>query len=294
VSIFVLISRSCALATLLLSLAAAPAFAADASDDEKHENHYKQVEPIENEQFRVDIADAHSQAVFCQFKAKIANKSEDYVIVSKSDVVFDMPGGKFQPNDGQDKKPLIVEPRGKGGRTFKVKGDGGFHVDGLSVEFNGFSTVDSDGKTVEAADFQLPASRNDFKAGAFKCKLDSVKQETKQTVAKFTCQYDGTGVGFISPNVLGIRIQSGQEFANVDRKAEKKLLLPGDSASFQGIFEITAKIVDMQFATMHVVWRETFTESKREPVEMPTLTFELDPVLTAEKNGEGEDDKKKK
>jgi len=279
---------SSAILPLALLLLAPPALAG--SDDEDHENHYKDLDPVENDDFRLDISDAHSQADFVLFRAKLSNKTGNFLVLSKTDASFDVAGRKLQPGDGADKRPIIVEPHGKASHTFKVKGDGDMHVDALTVDLAGISRVAADASPVDAPDFQLPAARNDFRAGPFKCKLDGVKQETKQTVAKFTCAYEGKGVGFVDAPVLGARLQGGQEFANVNRKAERKLLLPGDEVKFDAVFEITAKIVDMQFATFHIVWRETFSESKLEALPAPRLAFELDPAKTAEKNGE---DKKK-
>ncbi len=60
--------------------------------------------------------------------------------------------------------------------------------------------------------------------------------------------------------------------------------MPGDDIKFTAQFHVPGKIADMQFATMHIVWRETFMESNMVPMNTMKADFTLDPGLTQGKN----------
>ncbi|MBU0766131.1 MAG: hypothetical protein KJ607_15010, partial [Bacteroidetes bacterium] len=76
----------------------------------------------------------------------------------------------------------------------------------------------------------------------------------------------------------------GQEFANDDKKADMELMEKGEIVKFTVVFHVPGKITDMQFATMHIVWKETFIESTPKAMKTQTVNFELDPGLTDAKN----------
>jgi hypothetical protein len=46
---------------------------------------------------------------------------------------------------------------------------------------------------------------------------------------------------------------------------------------------VPAYVVDMQFANMTIVWKNTFSTSKAKKVELKTFELEYDPGLTAGK-----------
>ena len=50
------------------------------------------------------------------------------------------------------------------------------------------------------------------------------------------------------------------------------------------VFEVPAKVTDMQFATFWIIWRDTFQESKKIPLKGSTIQMELDSVKTAAAN----------
>ena len=63
----------------------------------------------------------------------------------------------------------------------------------------------------------------------------------------------------------------------------ESLLKPGDKARFAGYFHIEYRTTDMQHSVLQVVWRNTFTESKIEPLDVEEVEFEFDAALTREK-----------
>lgn len=277
-----------ALASLLLALPSAVALAGKEPDPEEHENHMKQVDPLEVGDLHVDIEGVHCQEGFAFAKAVVRNDGSDYVLIREEEIVFDVGGRKVAMFDGEKRKPVIVEPHGKSTRTLKVKGDGGFHVESFDLDLSGFYLAPSVGQTQSAPDFQLPASKNNFDAGPFRCSLQKLKQETDQTIANFECSYEGDSVAFIDPTRLAVRYPSKQgteeTVANVDRKAARKMIQPGGKMLFNAVFEIPPRFADMQFTTMNIVWADTFTESPLTPIDLGTVGFELDEAKTAEQN----------
>lgn len=248
--------------------------------DPKHENHYRDVPTIETDELSVDLLDAHSQMGFTLLRAKITNKTSDYIIFKTGEVVFKYEHGEYKPKS----KMVIIEPKGHTSKTLKVTGDDKFHVESLTLVLNGFYILSSTGVTQDAPDFQLPPSVNDFSAGPFNCKLNKIKKETQETIAQFKCDYQGDHMGLVNPSKLVVRTEDGREYANVKRKAETKVLEQGDDIKFNAWFKIPGKIVDMQFANMIIVWKNTFIESKLQPLKLPKVDLVFDPGKTGGKN----------
>ncbi|MCB9763007.1 MAG: hypothetical protein H6739_24620 [Alphaproteobacteria bacterium] len=271
---------------LALLLCALPALAiAQDGVDPKHENHFRDVPPIETDALTLSISDAHAQRPFAKFKAQITNNTADFLLYYVNETVFHFEHGDFKPNNGDAKrKPVIIGPKDSKNPTVGVDGEDGFHREKFSVDFSGFYRVSAEGTVHEAPNFKLPAATNSFEAGPYRCSLSKVKQETKETYAKFKCTYTGDKVGLVTPRNLTVKTESGQTFANDDRKGDTELLFPGDDLSFSAIFHVPASVVDMQFANLEVVWTDTFREAEAVALEVPSQAFELDPGKTAGKN----------
>ena len=253
---------------------------AQTNDDPRHENHYKKIAPVQTDELTIEFSNAHSQADFTLVKAKITNKTSDYIFFEPSEVVFKYEHGEFSPKSGIVK----IKPKGSKSKTLKVTGDNRFHVESLSIALKGFYRISVKGKVQEAPDFRLPAEQNTFTAGNFECNLLKVSQETQKTAAQFQYTYNGDKVGIVDPSKLVVRIENGTEYANANRKSKINLLEPGDSKKFTAWFLIPGKILDMQFATMYIVWKDTFIESSKIPISTPSVNFVLDPGLTEGKN----------
>ena len=57
----------------------------------------------------------------------------------------------------------------------------------------------------------------------------------------------------------------------------------GESETFAATVHIEGKIVDMQFANMEIVWKDTFKDCKVIKLEGATVNMIVDPGLTAGK-----------
>ena len=92
-------------------------------------------------------------------------------------------------------------------------------------------------------------------------------------------------MGFVDQSEAGWRIPSGQEFANEEKGGEKQMVAPGQKVKLTVSADIDRSIFDMEEdGTWHLVWGDTFSESKKKTVKMPKVSFELDEDKTEEQN----------
>ena len=109
-------------------------------------------------------------------------------------------------------------------------------------------------------------------------------QETDLTKVKFSCSYNGEHVGFIDPTRVALRIPSGQEFANTNNAAKRKMLQPGDKVVVVVSYVVERRVVDMQFATMFLDFRDAFAEAQVVPMEVGSIDLAYDLAKTVDQN----------
>ena len=147
----------------------------------------------------------------------------------------------------------------------------------------GFATAPNVGTPVAVPDFALPAARNDFTAGPFACLLKETKQTTDNTKAVFTCTLPtGKASAWWNPSRIGVKEPGGKEFANAE-KSKRDVIFPGDTKIVVGV-QIAKSVVDMQFATLQVLWRDALAESLLTPVNVTDWTLNVDPAKTEAAN----------
>lgn len=257
-------------------------------DPEDHENHFETPDEVEVDDITISFSDQHAQMAFILVKGKIKNDADQFLFVEPraSQWIVD---GKAEDAENSKPKAVLIEPYKSKTVTWKIKGDidegADYHVEECQLALKGFATAPNEGQTIDGGQFQIPPSKNKFKAGPFDCNLDSLKNDTHFTKAVFSCKYKGEAVGFIDAGNAGWRIPSGQEFANEERKTVKKMMEPGDKHKFTVSSDIDSGIFDMEEdGTWHLIWNDTFSEAKKTEVKMPTVEFELDEEKTEEKN----------
>ncbi|HET6244636.1 MAG: hypothetical protein H0V01_09040 [Bacteroidetes bacterium] len=255
--------------------------------DPKHENHYS-VETIETDDLVIEFKNAHSQHQFTIVNVNIKNKSSDYIYFKGSESKFKYAHGDYSPVGSLVSKiDFFIEPNGSASKTLKVSGDSKFHVEQLKLELSGFYRINPKGdKTLTAADFQLPASKNSFSAGDCNCSLEKSSQTTKETSAKFNCKYQGKDLLILDPTKLSVKVKKSPEniFANDNRKDKAEIIFPGGDYKFTAEFHIPGKTADMQFSVLDVVWNDTFVQAKMIPIKIPSVNFVFDDGMTLLKN----------
>jgi len=273
---------------LILTLSIAlSAFALRAQKTPRYEIHYKIVEPISIEEVKLEIIDNHCQAEFCKFKLKITNNSKDYIVLKTEELEFVIEHNTYNPLA----KNIVIAPYKSVNKTISVEGDNQFQVDNYALNLKGFYKVPLNGAIAKMENFQLPAQKNECETENFKCKINGeIIKETKVTEVPFICSYNGTEVAIVDQSRVVIKLESGQEYATKNRGAKIQLpanddiLFPGEDKKIKAVFKVPAKITDMQFANMEIVWKKTFTESSMAALELPAQTFVIDPGMTQGKN----------
>lgn len=273
---------------VLLVLIGSFSLKAQEKNDIKHENHYRQVSAIETENYKIELSDVHTQQVFCYAKFKVSNKTNDYLVIYPENFLFKFEHATYSPEPKFSVTSFVsggfvIAPDANRSFVTKITGGQNFHVDNFELEIKDIFLVSRDVEGNNAEKFQLPANKNSFEAGAYKVKLIEASQRTQGTTAKFVCTYTGDKIGIFDPSKLVVSTEKG-EFANANRKLKELVLLKGDKKNFEAKFDIEGKILDMQFATMHIDWKDTFKESEKNLLESHQLSFELDASLTKSKN----------
>ena len=280
---------------LILMMLAVPVFGAWAQKDKKekkvdpkHQNIFKEVK-IETDEMIIELLDANAQVEFSKMKIRITNKTNDYIIYKPEETEFVFDFGTVHPKGGMaliNGKNELIEPKGTDSRVITASGDNRFHVEEFTVNLKGFYRLPVNGKVYSAPDFQLPPSTNDFTAGPFKVLMTNIDKKTQQTSVRFKVTYanDSKHYGLVNQGKVVCRIENGQEFAMVNSKDKTVVLADGEEDKFNVYYQIPAKVTDMQFATMHLVWKDSFIESEVSPLKAEQVKMTLDPGKTAGKN----------
>ncbi len=238
-----------------------PSFAQD--KDEKKEKLPKPDEKffykdatIETDDYKLYIVDAVSVGAYSKFKIKVFNKTNDYLFVKPGEFIY-----KSDKNTvGTTEKGFVVAPNDEDSKVVDFKGKQ-MQANNFEVELKGIYKVSAGGKVIDAANFDLPPSKNDFTAGNFTCTLKKHDANTDKASAKFQCAYNGDGVGIISPYKSACIMPNGSENANA-KKNTGILLEKGESDDFTVIFNEIIGAGDLQKKAIKVKWNDTFKESK--------------------------------
>jgi len=251
-------------------------------DDPKHTNYFLDVEEaIETREVVLEFSNGVSRMDFLKFKTKFTNNTDDFLLIDPSKFTITVNGTETHPKE----KQFVLDPNENASKTIDVKEGANFNVDQFDVAAAGFSRIPLDGESIQMNQFQLPATTNVIESGNFEVNLKQLKQETKQTWARFEIKYKGDGYAIVDPSRISVKTEGGDQYANMHRKSKTILFEKGDSKGIDVTVEIPAKVVDMQFAKLFVNWGESMVETKAVPIEInESITFELDEELTNEKN----------
>lgn len=237
--------------------------------------------PGDNINVSIDIKNIVGQKDNAKFALKVINDGEDFIMFNPKESTFKYASVDMHP----DEKALIVEPTKNKSKTINVVGGQELRVEKFEYEAKGFYRIPVDGTVVEAEEFQLPAAKNNFTAGNFNVVLKNYKATTAEAKAQFEVTYKGKDIAIVNPANLSVRAKKNKSeetviYANDEKKSDPELLMPGEKMKFNATFHIEGRIVDMQFATMYILWNNTFTETKAEEIESITIPMNWDPGVT--------------
>lgn len=246
--------------------------------------YYTSPESVETDDIEFTFKNAVAQFDHCKVGFTIDNNSSDFLLYNSENTTFNY---EFGAKKG-DIKPFYIDPSSKKTKTLLVKGSEQYLQRNFTINIDGLVRIPTDGTKTEAPNFQLPAATNSFKAENFKVSLLKYDASTKEAKAVFEVTYTGDDVAVIKPANLSVTAEAKKTnqtvtYANDNRKSDPIILHKGETTKITAVFHIPGKIVDMQFAQMHVIWNDTFVESKEIPVAPTTVNFTMDEALTNEK-----------
>jgi hypothetical protein len=240
------------------------------------EIHYKDIS-VESEDVTITTNNGFSNKELTKFKLKLINKTGDILMYKPEESTLKVSGKEFKPKE----KTLLVYP---GESDFRVVNylSPDFLVPNYSYVVSGIYKVTLSGTTQEAAEFKLPASQNDFKAGNFNCTMTSLTKETDKTKAEFECTYVGSKIGVINPGKAAVKMPDGTEIANEKKSSSPIVMTKGKSEkiTFKWNRMEGGKSTDMQKVTMMILFRNTFTEADPVKCKEETIEFAIDEALS--------------
>lgn len=225
-----------------------------------------------NEKFKIELSDIVAEGTFLKLKVTVINNTDDYLHFDASKTIFTLGDKTYSPEKRliDFSSTEIVKPFGSRSRVLNISGASGFNPKEFKIKFNGISFVSIEGDVVAAENYKLPPARRAFKVGAFEIELSKLKQKTDETAAKFKIVYKGNKIGILDPNKAVVKIESGEEFINLVN-GDPIMIQKGGDASIEVAVEISPRILDMQYSTLWIVWKNTF----RETVTVPSESIEF-------------------
>ena len=235
------------------------------AQDVKYKKIFYKDQSIENMDVKITVTDAVATPTGLKFRLTITNKSLDYILFKPAECEFRIKGNNVKPSE----KPLLIRPNDKDFLVLDIKGAQNMIAEDFKFLMDGIYRVSLAGKTISAANFPLPASANDFKAGGFNFTLDKFKKETASSWVKFKVSYNGDNIGIIEPNKISMKMPDGKEFANYNN--DKPLILEkGKTDDFAaGWKEVPLASGDMQLVPLDIQFNDAFKETV--PVKIPQL-----------------------
>ncbi len=243
--------------TLFIGLQSVAQKKEEKKDGEKY--FYKEA-TIETDDYKIYLMDVVANLKQSKFKIKIFNKTNDYLLIKPTEFKY-LAGDKTLL--GKD-KTYIVSPNEEATEVIDFKG-ADMLSEKFTIEFKGIYKVSAGGKVCNAADFNLPASRNDFTTENFTCDLKKADLKTDKSVIKFDCVYVGDGVGLITPSKAIMIMPDGKENPNT-KKTQPIILEKGKRDDFTLIYAEIPGSGDMQKQATKIKWNTTFRESKLMPI----------------------------
>jgi hypothetical protein len=236
---------------------------------------------IENNDVKIAINDAVSTPSGVKFKIRIYNKTNSYIIYKPAESIFRIGGKDLHPEE----KWLIIRPNDDDSKVVDLKGPEYLIPENFNFVMEGMYKFSTDVKGVNAEDFKLPASRNDFKAGGFDIGLVKNKKTTARTDATFKVKYVGDKIGVFEPNKVNMKMPDGKEYANYHSNKKPLIFAKGEEDDITVAWkDIPNTSGDMQKDEMMIIWKDAFKEITPDKMLPLTLNVMFDEETTKTKN----------
>lgn len=236
-------------------------------------NHFEDSKPSGGD-VSVGVTDAWARDAEAKLKVHLQNDTKDFLLVDLTTLRAEL-GKPLAPVKAKTK---IVPPNKSKTDVLTFLGDG-MYVEKGSVTVDGMSMVAVDSPVVKFPDYRLPVESKTFKAKDFSCALaGKVKKETDNTTAAFKCTYQGKGVAIVDESRIQVRVKGDQLFGNAGGNTSASVVRPGESFKLKTKFQVSAKVVDMQFAEMYIQFNDAVRvgEAKPIPAQKVALNFSVE------------------
>ncbi len=232
---------------------------------------------FENKEVKITADDPVSTEKFIKVKLRIKNKTNDYMVLDASKCAFIVNGKELKTEE----KILLISPNDNDFRVIDLKGSG-LMVESFQLVVAGLSRFPADSKGIEAPNFKLPPSMNDFSAGPFKVNMVKFNKETQRTDVKFKAVYAGEKIGIFEPSQVAMRMPDGKEFANYKSDKKSLIFMQGEEDTFTTTWLNDGMVGsgDMQLVDMLILWRSAFKEVTPVPMDTQTLEVKFSPGLS--------------
>jgi len=236
---------------------------------------------IENNDLKISIIDPIATASGVKFKVRIYNKTNEYIVYKPSESIFRIGGKDNNPVE----EWLVIRPNDDDSKVIDLKGPDYLVAENFKFVMEGLYKFSTNTKGVNAPDFKLPPSQNDFKAGGFDITHLKNKKETAKTDVIFRVKYAGDKVGIFEPNKVAMKMPDGKEYANYHSDKKPLIFSKGKEANITVAWkDIPSASGDMQKVDMNVLWRDAFKEITPDKMLPQTLTILFDEETTKLKN----------
>lgn len=236
---------------------------------------------IENNDLKITIEDAVATPAGVKFRLRLINKTNDYIIYKPNESTFKINGKEAKPNEDW----MIIRPNESDSKVIDLKGPGYLVAENFSFVLDGVYKANINEGAVNAPEFKLPPSQNEFKAGGFDITHVSNKKTTARTDAKFNITYNGDKIGIFEPKKVAMKMPDGKEYANYHSDKDAIVFEKGKMKSTSVAWkDVPTSSGDMQKDDMVILWRDAFKEVTPKKAPTQTLVIIFDQETTDLKN----------
>ena len=236
---------------------------------------------IVEKEYTISVKNIVSTKEYCKLAVTVTNKTDAILLFVPQEGSFNFEFGSRK----SDTKDFYIMPHDSKTKTLTVNGGNEFLQEKFSAKLGLLIKIPTDKEVIETPNFILPATKNSFSTGDFNVVLKKYNASTKEAKAVFECTYTGNDIAVVNPSHLSVSaVRKGTDetviYANDNKRSKPTPLKNGQKVKITAIFHIQGRIVDMQFATMEIIWNNTFIVTQPSLYLLPVINFELDKSLS--------------
>ncbi len=242
---------------------------------------YNTSDVVNEDDYSISFKNVVATKEYCKFAITITNKTDDILLFVPQQGEFIFEFGNRKP----DSKDFYIMPHNSKTKTLTVNGGDQFLQEKFSAKLGLLVRISTEKEVVETPNFTLPATKNSFTTGDFNVVLKKYSASTKEAKAIFECTYTGPSIAVVNASHLSVSAKNRKTdetvvYANDNKKSKPKPLKNGEKVKITAVFHIPGRIVDMQFATMEIIWNNTFIVTEPKSYILPTVNFEINKELS--------------